>query len=164
MRILLLSIIVVCFSGISAFTLAADPPIYSHPTKGAVKGADVVAYFSLNPGDKAVMGSDEFTYKWNGALWKFSSAENRDKFIAKPEKYAPQYGGYCAFSVAHGFTTSIRPDSWKIVDGKLYLNYSRISFFRWNRDMENKIKEADDNWPAVLLVCEERGNCKYTNS
>ncbi|ACR10825.1 YHS domain-containing protein [Teredinibacter turnerae T7901] len=145
---------------VSANAFAGDPPVYSHPTLGAIKGADVVAYYALAPGDDAVIGSDDFTYVWNGATWKFASAENRDKFIANPEKYAPQYGGYCAFAVAHGYTTSIRPDSWKIVDDKLYLNYSRISYLRWKVDMEEKIKEADANWPAVLDVCEKRGNCK----
>lgn len=62
--------------------------------------------------------------------------------------------------MAHGYVTSIRPDSWKIVNGKLYLNYSRFSFKRWEKDMNKKIAEADANWPAVLTVCEERGNCK----
>jgi YHS domain. len=138
---------------------AADPPIYSHKSKGAIKGVDVVAYFGLKEGDKAVPGADEFSYLWQGATWKFSSEENKNTFMENPEAYAPQYGGYCAFSVAHGFTTSIRPDSWKIVDGKLYLNYSRISYLRWRLDSEDKIKEADANWPGVLKVCEERGNC-----
>ncbi|ABD83095.1 YHS domain-containing (seleno)protein [Saccharophagus degradans] len=149
--------LLLCFS-VSA--LAADPPIYSHAKHGAIKGYDVVAYYSLQPGDDAVKGSDEFTYNWNGATWKFANAKNLALFTLNPENYAPQYGGYCSFAVAHGYVTSIRPDSWKIVNGKLYLNYSRFSFKRWEKDMNKKIAEADANWPAVLTVCEERGNCK----
>lgn len=139
---------------------AADPPIYSHKKHGAIKGYDVVAYYSLLPGTDAVKGKDEFSYEWNGATWKFATQENLDLFKANPENYVPQYGGYCAFSVAHGYTTGIRPNSWKVVDGKLYLNYSRISYKRWEKDMQSKIAEADKNWPNVLTVCEERGNCK----
>lgn len=156
----LVAVTALLLSLISTLALAADPPIYSQDNKGAIKGADTVAYFGLEPGEPAVMGSDEFTYQWQGATWKFASAENRQTFIDNPEAYAPQYGGYCAFAVAHGYTTSIRPDSWKIVDGKLYLNYSRISYLRWSLDMADKIREADANWPSVLNVCEARGNCR----
>ena len=135
---------------LSGIAIADKPPIYSHKKKGAIKGVDVVAYYSLNPGDKAVKGSDMYTYNWNGATWKFANAENLERFKATPEAYVPQFGGYCAFAVAHNFTTSPRPDSWKIINGKLYLNNNRGSFRKWNADPESKIAQAEQNWPAVL--------------
>lgn len=146
MTILFTSILMI----ISTAVYADDPEIYSHKKRGAVKGIDVVAYFDLPEGAKAVKGLKEHTYEWKGATWRFSSAENRQRFSENPEAFAPQYGGYCAFAVSHDFTTSPRPDSWKIVDGKLYLNNNRTSFKKWSKDMENKIAEADKNWPSVL--------------
>ena len=133
-----------------SIVLADNPEIYSHKSKGAVKGVDVVAFFSLPEGAKAVKGSDDYRYEWKGATWKFSSAENRRLFSQDPDAYAPQYGGYCAFAVAHGFVTSPRPNNWKIVDGKLYLNNNRRSFENWKADQPNKIAKADENWPEVL--------------
>jgi len=148
------------FTVYSTFSFAADSPIYSHRTKGAIRGVDVVAYFDLEPGAKAVKGKKDFIYKWKGATWKFSSESNRQKFIENPEAYAPQYGGYCAFAVGHGFTTSVRPNSWRIVDSKLYLNYNRTSFKKFWKDTEANIARADDNWPDVLKACESKGRCR----
>lgn len=130
--------------------MADKPEIYTYRSKGAVKGVDVVAYFSLSENAKAVKGSDEFRYEWKGATWRFSTEENRKAFSMAPEKYAPQYGGYCAFAVSHGFVTAPRPNNWKIVDGKLYLNNNRRSYKKWVNDYENKIIKADKNWPDVL--------------
>ena len=135
---------------LSQVVFADDPEIYTHRSKGAIKGVDVVEFYNLPAGAKAVKGSDKYTYEWKGATWKFSSQENLDKFSKEPDVYAPQYGGYCAFAVAHGFTTSPRPNNWKIVDGKLYLNNNKKSFDKWKADYENKIKKADENWPKVL--------------
>ena len=136
---------------VSSLAYAAKPEIYSHRSKGAVKGIDVVAYFSLPDGAKAVKGKEEFSYEWKGATWKFASEENRRAFTENPDKYAPQYGGYCAFAVSHGFVTSPRPDNWKIVEGKLYLNNNKKSFEKWLDDVDNKITKADEYWPEVLV-------------
>jgi len=135
---------------ISALSIASKPEIYSHKRKGAVKGVDVVAYFSLKPGDKAVKGSKEFTHNFKGATFRFATQENLDAFKAAPEKYVPQYGGYCAFAISKNFTTSIRPDSWRIIDGKLYLNHNKSSQSTWDKNMSERIASADANWPAVL--------------
>ena len=143
--------------------IAADPPIYSHKKKGVVKGADVVAYFSLKKGDGAVYGSNAFTHSWNGATWKFSTAENLRKFKANPEIYAPQFGGYCAFAVSHNFTKPIDPDAWEIVDGKLYLNLSRGVQRKWNKDRDTAIARGHANWPGALKACEIHDNC-YSSS
>lgn len=138
---------------------SADPDYYSHKRKGAISGADVVAYYSLEPDEKAVMGRDEFTYQWGGTLWKFSTKENREKFVSEPLKYLPQYGGYCAFAVGHNFTTSIRPNSWTIVDGKLYLNHNNTSQKKFRAKLDESIARADKNWPDVLDRCDEVGRC-----
>ena len=146
---------------LSVFSLAAfaaDPPIFADE-KGAIKGADPVAYFSLEPGAKAIIGTDEFTYEWMDATWKFANAKNRDLFAANPEAYAPQYGGYCAFAVSNNFTKPVAPDIWEIVDGKLYMNSSPKSHMKWAVDKSNAIISGDANWPTVLKSCEEHDNC-----
>lgn len=126
--------------------LAAEPPVFSDAGK-AIRGYDPVAYFTQG---KPVRGSDAHAHGWNGAEWHFSSEENRAAFAADPEAYAPQYGGYCAWAVAEGYTASVDPDAWRIVDGKLYLNYSRGVQRRWERDVPGNITRADANWPEVL--------------
>ncbi|MEM6254771.1 MAG: YHS domain-containing (seleno)protein [Cyanobacteria bacterium P01_D01_bin.156] len=113
----------------------------------AIRGTDPVAYFTEG---RPVTGSAEFTYTWNNATWQFASAENRDSFTANPEAYAPQYGGFCAWAVSQGYTASIDPNAWKIVDGKLYLNYSNSVQRNWERDIPGHISKADANWPGVL--------------
>lgn len=113
----------------------------------AVSGYDAVAYFTEG---KPVEGSDDFTVEYDGALWRFASAENRDAFAANPAKYAPQYGGYCAWAVSQGYTASTDPEAWKIVDGKLYLNYSLSVQQRWARNIPSNIAAGDANWPKVL--------------
>ena len=124
------SLLLILVVAMSQSLYAADTDIYSHKKKGAIKGTDTVAYFSLQAGDDAVKGSDEFIHQWQGATWKFATAENRDKFIANPESYAPQYGGYGAYAVSYGFTKPINPNKWKIVDGKLYLNLNGTAYRR----------------------------------
>jgi YHS domain-containing protein len=112
----------------------------------AIEGTDPVAYFT---GGKPVPGSSEFEHEWMGATWRFASAEHRDRFAADPEKYAPQYGGYCAWAVSQGYTAKIDPAAWKIVDGKLYLNYSPAVQSQWQSDIPGNIAKADANWPAI---------------
>ncbi|MEM8572286.1 MAG: YHS domain-containing (seleno)protein [Pseudomonadota bacterium] len=126
--------------------LASTPQIYAE-NGIAVDGSDVVAYFTKG---EPVVGSDSFTHDWRGATWRFSSEENRAAFIADPEAYAPQYGGYCAWAVSEGYTASTIPEAWRIVDGKLYLNFSRRVQQRWERDIPARIEAADRNWPGVL--------------
>ncbi len=113
----------------------------------AVKGYDMVSYF-VN-GTKA-KGDKTITHDWNGATWRFSSEENRDLFAGNPEKYAPQFGGYCAYGVAKGATVSFDPDAWKIVDDKLYLNLSKSIQKKWEKDIPGYIQTANANWPGLL--------------
>jgi YHS domain-containing protein len=114
---------------------------------GAIRGYDPVGYFTAG---RPVKGSSQFSHQWRGATWHFASAENRDRFAAAPEKFAPQYGGYCAYGVAQGYAVSIDPAAWTIVDGKLYLNYSLSVRENWNKDIPGYIRKADANWPGVL--------------
>ncbi|MEJ6404499.1 YHS domain-containing (seleno)protein [Yoonia sp. 2307UL14-13] len=113
----------------------------------AIDGTDPVAYFTESA---PVAGDPSITHDWNGATWRFANAENRDTFAADPEAYAPQYGGYCAWAVSEGYTASTVPEAWKIVDGRLYLNFSRRIQRRWERDIPGRIASADANWPDVL--------------
>ena len=125
---------------------AANPPVFAD-SDGAIRGYDPVAYFTLGV---ATRGSDEFTTRWQGATYKFSSAENLQHFEEQPEAYAPQYGGYCAYAVSKGATASTEPEAWTIVDSKLYLNYNLGIRQRWRKDTAGNISAANQNWPAVL--------------
>ncbi len=113
----------------------------------AIDGTDPVAYFTEG---RPVEGSRQFTHDWNGARWWFASAQNRDTFAADPAKYAPQYGGYCAYAVSQGYTAKTDPDAWSIADGKLYLNYSLKVRDLWSQDIPGHIASANGNWPGVL--------------
>ncbi len=113
----------------------------------ALEGYDAVAYFT---DARAVEGRSELSHTWNGATWRFASAAHRDAFAAAPERYAPQYGGYCAWAVAQGYTAEIDPEAWRIVDGKLFLNYDREVQKKWETDIPGNRTKADANWPRLL--------------
>jgi YHS domain-containing protein len=131
---------------LSPVAFAQKPTVFSD-RNGAIRGHDPVAYFDQKG---PVRGSKQFSHAWRGATWYFASAENRDKFAAEPERYAPRYGGYCAYAVSQGYTADVDPAAWSIVDGKLYLNYSLRIRERWNKDIPGHIRRADTNWPSVL--------------
>jgi YHS domain-containing protein len=109
----------------------------------AIKGYDTVAYFTAAA---AVKGNESFAFPWHGMTWYFSSKENRDLFVVSPEKYAPQYDGYCAWALTEARKAKTDPEVWKIVDGKLYLNCSKAAYEKWSRDIPGNIKKADANW------------------
>jgi len=112
----------------------------------ALQGYDPVAYFSEK---KPVPGKPEFTARHESATYRFASAANRDAFAAAPAKYAPQYGGYCAYGIAQGALVDVDPNAWRIVDGRLYLNYSRSVRSQWSSDVPGYVRKADANWPSV---------------
>ncbi|MEP7363613.1 MAG: YHS domain-containing (seleno)protein [Acidobacteriota bacterium] len=114
--------------------------------KIAMHGYDAVAYFTDG---RPVKGATKFAAQWRGASWMFATAEHRDQFQKEPEKYAPQYGGYCAWAVSKGYTANGDPEAWRIVNGKLYLNYSKSVQKKWEQDTAARIQEADRNWPAL---------------
>jgi YHS domain-containing protein len=125
----------------------AVKPVNSDFLRGAIKGYDPVAYFTLA---KPVKGKGVYKLKWMGATWYFASAENREAFKQQPGKFAPQYGGYCAYAVSQGITADIDPQAWKIVDGKLYLNLSIGVQEIWEQNIPGYVAEADKNWPKIL--------------
>lgn len=127
--------------------LAADPVNTTFFGNLALDGYDPVAYFSDG---RAVKGSKKFTTKWNGANWRFSNQEHLDAFVAEPERFAPQYGGYCAWAVSQGDTADVDPEIFKIVDDKLYLNYNEEIQTRWEQDIPGFIAKADEQWPKIL--------------
>jgi len=114
----------------------------------AVRGYDAVAYFAVQ---NAIKGNPQFEYAWNGAKWLFSSAENLEKFKADPAAYAPQFGGYCAYAVSHGHTADGDPLAWKVVDGRLYLNYSPEVKQMWEKEQGKFIKDGETNWSQFSI-------------
>jgi hypothetical protein len=150
--ILLIAAALAVFAAVTSFygtrALAAEPPVFTGLVEGvAVGGYDPVAYFTEG---KPVKGSQDFTLQHEGATWRFSSAANRAAFEADAAKYAPQYGGYCAYAVAKGSTAKAEPDAWTIHDGKLYLNFDKSVRAIWEKDIPGYVKKADANWPGVL--------------
>jgi YHS domain-containing protein len=123
-------------------------PVFTGLVSGvAVGGYDPVAYFTVG---KPVKGRDDITLQHEGATWRFANVENRDAFKADPQKFAPQYGGYCAWAVAEGYTAKGDPEAWRIADGKLYLNYNKSVQKTWEKDIPANVRRADGNWPKVL--------------
>lgn len=112
----------------------------------ALGGYDPVAYFQEG---KPVKGKKEFEHEWNGAKWHFSSAANRDLFTANPEKYTPQYGNFCAWGMSQGKFFDGDTEVWKVVDGKLYVNFNKDIEKTWVTDIPCFIKKANDNWPRM---------------
>lgn len=112
----------------------------------SIKGYDPVAYFNQN---KALQGIDPYSFTWSGTKWKFVSQANLDSFKLAPEKYAPQYGGYCAYGCSENHKSPTDPNAWTIIDNKLYLNYSIKVKELWLRDTTSRIKAADAYWPAL---------------
>lgn len=137
---------------IVALALAASAPArageFFEKDGVALRGYDPVAYFEEN---RAARGEERYMAAYKGSTFYFSSAAHRDKFIAAPAKYAPQYGGFCAFGTAGGYKAAIDPAAFTIVDGKLYLNYNRDIQKKWSADIPGYIQKADRNWPAVAL-------------
>ena len=131
----------------AALSARAEKPVNTTFLGVAIKGYDPVAYFTDS---KPVKGDSDYAYEWNGAEWRFASSAHRDLFKADPVKYAPQYGGYCAWAVSRGYTAGIDPDAWKIVNGRLYLNYSTSVQKQWAEDIPGNVAKAEENWPKIL--------------
>lgn len=113
----------------------------------AINGFDPVAYFTMS---KPVKGDMAYSSDWEGAKMLFSSAENKAMFDADPEKYAPKYGGYCAYAVSKGATAPTDPEAWTVYEDRLYLNFSVDVRSIWQQDIPGNVAKADANWPGVL--------------
>lgn len=142
--------------GVLTIALAAIPALSSQIQPASrwntdrsglmARGYDVVAYFTEG---RPVRGTAEFEHAWDGARWRFATAANRDAFAAAPQKYAPQYGGFCAYAVSRNYTADGDPQAWTIVDGRLFLNYSLSVRATWLKDRDANIAKGDANWPAL---------------
>jgi enamine deaminase RidA (YjgF/YER057c/UK114 family) len=125
------------------------PTAQGGETRHAISGYDPVAYFTDR---KPVPGVSEFEYVWHDARWRFSSASHRDLFVGDPNRYAPQYDGYCAGGMSSDspHKDTVDPEAWAIVDGKLYLTHTTRSLGRWQGNATENIKRADENWSTVV--------------
>ncbi len=132
---------------IASEAIAEVPAVHTKgKSKLAVSGYDPVAYFSDSTAKK---GNKKHTHVYMDAEYRFANKENLETFKKNPEAYLPQYGGYCAWAVANGYTYRASPKHWSIVDGKLYLNYNGHVKKMWSEDIPRRIAEGDRNWPSV---------------
>lgn len=131
---------------ISAASFAADIDANANGNDLAIQGYDPVAYFTQ---EKPAKGSSEYTATYKNAIYHFTSEQNRDLFRASPVKYAPQYGGFCAFGVTKGRKFDTDPTAWRVVDGKLYLNLNKDVQKVWLEDVPGYITNANQTWPTI---------------
>lgn len=133
-------------SVLSASTYAGNPVYTGENGDVAVEGHDVVAYFTDG---EPIEGSTEYSMQWRGAEWRFANEAHLSRFREDPEKYAPAYGGYCAYGVAKGKALASSPEYWAIHDGRLYLNLNADIHGNWNEDREGHVAAANKQWPKV---------------
>jgi len=126
-------------------THAQKSPVFA-PGGKAIRGYDPVAFFNQS---KPIMGSDSLSYTWQDVTWMFATKENKELFQATPEKYAPQYGGYCAYGTSQGHKAPTQVDTWTVLDGKLYFNYNKKVQESWNKNQQALIRKADQAWPEI---------------
>lgn len=125
--------------------IAGNPQemVNTGPDKVAIKGYDTVAYFTeAHP----VKGKPEFAFSWNDTQWHFANAPHRDLFAANPERYAPQFGGFCSMALVVGKIKDIDPQAWTIVDDKLYLNFTKAFRDKFRENKTENIEKAEENW------------------
>ncbi|WP_329602147.1 YHS domain-containing (seleno)protein [Sansalvadorimonas verongulae] len=140
--------LVFVFAGFSGNAQAGSSEYYTtFMGNAAVGGFDTVAYFTMG---KAVKGKRKYSWEWAGVNWRFVSRDHLEMFKANPEKYAPKYGGHCAWAVSEkGMLYRGSPQHWKIIDGNLYLNHNPSINKRWLKDFQSHIEKADVQWPAL---------------
>jgi len=131
---------------VSAVAAELKNPINKGPNDVAIRGYDTVAYFTQK---RPVKGMPEFSYQWQDATWQFASAKHRDLFAADAERYAPQFGGYCAMALTQNTIKVIDPEAWTISGGKLYLNFSKKGRVKFRKDIPGNIKKSEDNWTRL---------------
>ena len=150
----LLTMMIAAFAMFAAApAIAATPALPASAESGvAIRGYDPVAFFTLG---KPQEGSAEDSFVYEGATWRFASAENLARFKSDPARYAPQFGGYCAWAVSQHYLAPGDPKYWKIVDGKLYLNANARAKELWEADQADAIARGHANWPAVLTDNQE---------
>ena len=137
---------VLCF--VISESLSAKSYVNKNGSKHAIEGYDPVAYFTKN---QAIKGSKKYSYRWKKATWLFSSKKHKKLFAKNPKKYAPIYGGYCAYAVSRGYTAKTDPkNAWTVYKDRLYLNYNKQIKEKWEPIKDQAILKANKNWPKVL--------------
>lgn len=131
---------------IFAISIHAQEGHFFNTNGVAIKGYDPVAYFSQN---KALKGNDSITMEWSGSIWKFTSKENLQLFTTDPKKYAPAYGGFCAYGTSEKHLSPTDPNAWTIVNDRLYLNYNLKVKEIWVKDTTSRIISADNYWAGL---------------
>ncbi len=137
-------VIAVAVAGFFAYSAKSEIPAYNiDANRVAIHGYDTVAYFTEG---MPLKGKSEFGHVWRDTQWHFASTGNRDLFTTNPDRYAPQYGGYCALGLAAGEFADADPEAWTIVDGKLYLNNTKDFRVVWRKAPKAHIGNANYNW------------------
>ncbi len=127
-------------------TMAQSAEVNTDATGYVIRGYDPVGFFTEG---RPVPGRPDFSAEYKGGTYLFATAANRDAFKANPEKYAPRYGGYCAYGVAVGKKFDIDAASWRIVDGKLYFNLNPVILEKWSGEVNEYIRKSEENWPKI---------------
>jgi len=130
----------VAFAGVETSTDSNDVILAGH---------DAVAYFTEG---KPVEGSAKYTAQYDGAVYRFASADNRDTFQANPEKYAPAYGGFCALGASFGKKFEVDGKAFQVVEGRLYVNKNLNVYKTWKKDIPGNIVKSEGNWPTIKHV------------
>jgi len=147
LRLALLALMAGLVPAASSAASSPAPEVSVEADQLAARGYDVTAYFLQG---RPVRGSKAHQLQYKGATWLFGSADTRAKFKADPAAFEPQFGGYCARAVSQGYIAPGDPEQWKIVDGKLYLNFNARAKELWEADQVAAIKRGHANWPSVL--------------
>lgn len=140
--VLLLPIVAATVAPVPA---AADGAINVDREGLAIQGYDPVAYFDGAP----AVGLESITAEHGGAIYRFASEQNRETFLADPDRFVPRYGGFCAYAASLGKKVKIDPLAWDVVDGRLYLNYSPSIRKKWRKDIPGYVARADERWPGL---------------
>lgn len=147
-RRLAIALLFLALAGSSSPAAAQDLALVNTDPQGvAIHGYDAVAYFTQGA---AVPGRPEFRHRWRGATWHFADAANLARFESDPARFAPQYGGFCAYAASQGHLADVDPEAWTILNGKLYLNYSKRVRAIWRPRAEELIVAADEFWPELV--------------
>ncbi len=147
----IVSLVAIAFAAVALAPAQALEPASTRPVNldkagVALRGHDPVGYFTAA---KPVAGTPAFPSKWEGATYQFATAANKAAFDAEPAKYVPKYGGFCAYAASQGYKADADPAAWKIVDGKLYVNYNTAVSLLWQTRQTSFIDAGDKNWPTV---------------
>jgi len=137
------SVMMLALAACSSAPMKPIPPVNASSEGVAIHGYDPVAYFTEG---QPTEGREAISASWRGATWRFANEQNHALFLANPQKYAPQYGGYCAYAVAVNQVADIDPHQWAIVDDQLYLNANELAQILWDADRTGNIESANENW------------------